>query len=133
MAEVKSLRGRRSIPITEMTRRALLLQKSRLLGLGLGAHEYVFPTPIGTHYLKSNLQRAFYKLVEESGVPKIRFHDLRHTSITLRAAGGEIPAVLQELAGHANFSTTAGYMHAQPQMLNAAAKRMEAALKGGES
>lgn len=39
-------------------------------------------------------------------LPRIRFHDLRHTSATLLIHAGEHPKVIQTRLGHANITTT---------------------------
>jgi integrase len=48
--------------------------------------------------------RQFTRLIEEAGVPKIRFHDLRHTHATWLLAAGEQLHVVAERLGHANRS-----------------------------
>jgi len=55
-------------------------------------------------------------MLKEHGLRKIRFHDLRHTNITLLLESGASLKELQDWAGHANFSTTADiYAHVQVQ------------------
>jgi integrase len=53
----------------------------------------------------------FERLVKEWGGKKIRFHDLRHTAITLWVHAGINLRVIQEMAGHENITTTMGYVH----------------------
>ena len=43
--------------------------------------------------------------------PKIRFHDLRHTAITLMIAKNIDIKTVQSIAGHADITTTMGYIH----------------------
>lgn len=40
------------------------------------------------------------------GVPRIRLHDLRHTSATLMLANGEHPKIVQERLGRSDVSMT---------------------------
>ena len=40
-----------------------------------------------------------------------RFHDLRHTAITLLIAAGIDLKTVQEIAGHKEIKTTMGYTH----------------------
>lgn len=69
----------------------------------------IFPTPIGTPTDPHNLRKVFKELLEVAGLPEIRFHDLRHTSITLilNELGAPIKEA-QKRAGHTNPSTTIG-------------------------
>lgn len=53
----------------------------------------------------------FERLLKEWGGRKIRFHDLRHTAITLWVHAGINLRVIQEMAGHENITTTMGYVH----------------------
>ena len=52
-----------------------------------------------------------------TGLPDIRFHDLRHTCATLMLTVGTNPKVVQETLGHADISVTLGiYSHLLPNM-----------------
>jgi integrase len=68
--------------------------------------DLVFSTVNGTLIDPNTLSRAYAKLIERAGVPRIQFHDLRHTSATLLRASGEHPMVVQEWLGHASISET---------------------------
>jgi integrase len=62
-------------------------------------------------------------------VPKIRFHDLRHTSATLLLAEGVHPKIVQERLGHADVSITLNrYSHVTPTMQREALDILDAAL-----
>ncbi len=62
-------------------------------------------------------------------VPRIRFHDLRHTSATLMLANGEHPRIVQERLGHADIAMTMRYSHVTMGMQCNAAERLNAALR----
>ena len=50
--------------------------------------------------------------MEEHGLKRIRFHDLRHTCASLLLANGISMKQIQEWLGHSDFSTTANiYAH----------------------
>ncbi len=68
--------------------------------------------------------------VKRAGLPQsTRFHDLRHTCATLLLRQGINPKFVQELLGHADISLTLNtYSHVLPDMGDAAAGGMEAAL-----
>lgn len=60
------------------------------------------------------VSRAFPKLCEKSGLPRLRLHELRHTNISLLLENGAGMKDLQEWAGHSSYSTTANiYSHVQ--------------------
>ncbi len=53
------------------------------------------------------LSRRFRDLTEAVGLPRIRFHDLRHTSATLGLASGESLKQVSARLGHSSLTTTA--------------------------
>ena len=69
--------------------------------------------------------RRFHKLLKEIGLPRIRFHDLRHSAATLLLAMGVPAKVLQQLLGHSTISTTIDvYSHVLPSMQKDAMDKM---------
>lgn len=54
----------------------------------------VFATSVGTPIHTGNLFRAFKRLQELAKVPRIRFHDLRHSHASLLLAQGENPRLI---------------------------------------
>jgi len=90
-------------------------------------HGLVFTTSIGTPLEQSNLSRAFHSLLDTAGIPRQRFHNLRHSAATLMLAQGvEAPAIMAVL-GHSHISTTINlYAHVMPEVKRDAADRMEA-------
>lgn len=62
-------------------------------------------------------------------MPKVRFHDLRHTHATELLRAGVHPKVCQERLGHATISTTLDlYGHVTGTMQEDAAERLNIAL-----
>jgi len=55
--------------------------------------------------------RFFLQDIEDAGVEKIRFHDLRHTAITMMVDQGINITIVQEIAGHKDLQTTLKYLH----------------------
>ncbi len=56
--------------------------------------------------------RSFFEVdVRESGVRRIRFHDMRHTAATLMLASGVQLNTVKEICAHASITTTMGYVH----------------------
>jgi integrase len=75
-------------------------------------HTYVFPSEVGTKTSERNLDRHFKSALQAAGLPDVPFHWLRHTALTRLAEANTPPAVLQAIAGHTKFSTTAEiYVH----------------------
>ncbi len=62
-------------------------------------------------------------------MPRIRFHDLRHTCATLLLTGGVHPKIVQKLLGHSTTAITLDTCsHVLPGMDAAAAGTMDEAL-----
>ena len=80
---------------------------------------------------RSNLiRRSFHPLLERAGLPRIRFHDLRHTAATLLLTSGVHPKVVQERLGHSQISVTLDtYSHVLPSLQEAAAEELDALLQ----
>lgn len=69
--------------------------------------------PIDPHYVS----QKFPKLLEKYNLPKIRFHDLRHTHATLLLKLGTNPKVISERLGHSTVSFTLDtYSHVNTDM-----------------
>ncbi len=90
----------------------------------------VFTTEIGTPLDKSNVRnRSFYPLLEKARLPRIRFHDLRHTCATLLLTQGVHPKLVQEQLGHSEISMTLDtYSHIIGPMMDEVARTMDGLL-----
>jgi integrase len=90
----------------------------------------VFTSSIGTPVDVGNLTyRSFRPLLKRTNLPRIRFHDLRHTCATLLLSKGTHPKIVQEMLGHANISMTMDtYSHVLPDMQEKAVSAMDDAL-----
>jgi integrase len=72
----------------------------------------LFTTGKGTLLDPRSMQREYYRLRDRPQLPKIRFHDLRHSAATILAMAGIPDAAIQKLQGHASVRTTQEiYMH----------------------
>lgn len=67
---------------------------------------FVFATEIGTATDPRNFYRWFVNLVGQANVPRIRFHDLRHTAASLMVRRGIAPKTVSERLGHADVGFT---------------------------
>lgn len=65
-------------------------------------------------------------MLKENKIPRVRFHDLRHTAATLMLQRGIHPKVVQERLGHSSISLTLDtYSHAIPSMQGDAADEID--------
>ena len=89
--------------------------------------DYIIVHPDGTPIYPEYLSQMLTKLQDKAGLPKCRFHDLRHLCASIMLLQGVNVKVAQEHLGHKDISTTLNiYSHVLPS----AAK--EAAAKIGE-
>lgn len=138
IAEPKTARSRRRVALSPTAVAALRAHRLRQLNerLALGSawedQDLVFPNTIGKPIEATNLLRAsFSPLLAKAGLPRIRFHGLRHTAATLLLSRGVHPKVVAEMLGHATISITLDtYSHVLPDMQREAARAMEAVLGG---
>ncbi len=131
LGETKTEKSRRSIAIPNIAIDALIehREKQRLIRAGRRdwvENNLVFPTGRGTPMTARNLIREFHVLLEKAGLPKIRFHDLRHTSATLLLLAGVHPKIVQERLGHSKIDMTLDtYSHVVPDIQKEAAQKMD--------
>jgi integrase len=70
-----------------------------VLGPAWTDYDTVFTSEVGGPLDGSNiLQRYFYPLLEGAGLPRVRFHDLRHTAATLMLSRGLPPKIVSEIS-----------------------------------
>jgi integrase len=73
----------------------------------------VFTHEDGTGLHPDATSDTFDRVLKPSGLPKIRFHDLRHTWATLTLRAGVSPKIVSERLGHATVAFTMDvYAHA---------------------
>jgi len=133
-APPKTEAGRRCIALDRITVEALRQHKSRhsvTWSTGqaqpLEDGELVFCRADGSGRHPDVVSHEFASLVRLANLPKIRFHDLRHTHATLALQAGVHPKVVQERLGHASVEVTLDtYSHVLPPMHQEAAARVAA-------
>jgi integrase len=109
----KTAAGRRSVALdagtVEFMRDYRLRQLRERHQLGLGAaqpDDLVFSTIEGNPLHPGLFTDNFDRRVKAAGVPRIRFHDVRHTFATLALSAGIHPKVVQERLGHSSVGIT---------------------------
>ena len=135
IAETKTGGSRRQVTLTraagEALRRHRIAQtEERLRAAYWDDRGFVFCTEAGTPVDVRNLvRRSFTPLLVRAGLPRIRFHDLRHTAATLLLGQGTHPKIVADLLGHSRISTTLDlYSHVTPTMQKEAAETMDSLL-----
>jgi len=136
--EPKSGKSRRPVALPPMLVEVLRgLSKQRTdqrntLGTEYQDHDLVFSQPNGEPLHAHNIvQRDFNKTIKKAGLPRIRFHDLRHTHATHLLRSGIHPKIVQERLGHSNPAFTMQiYSHVLPGMQEEAAQKLEERLLG---
>jgi hypothetical protein len=109
--------------------KAVQTQERLLAGTRWHETGLVFTSTIGTPIEVGNLRRQFWKLLDKAGLPRMRFHDLRHSCASLLLVQGVPARVVMETLGHSNISITMDtYTHALPELQRQAADAMDRAL-----
>lgn len=121
MPYTKTTSGMRTIDLPPETISYLIhhkkrIKKERKLPLYQDL-DLVVCSEVGTPTNKSNIRRFFNAQIERVGLPKIRFHDTRHTHATLLLLQGVNPKIVSERLGHADVRISLDtYSHLLPSM-----------------
>jgi integrase len=110
LGELKTARSRRTLPLTSIAVAVLRSHRDRQL------HEKVQPGPPwsglvftsrnGRPLDGSKVVQALQRVLLAAGLPRIRFHDLRHSCASLLFAQGVAAKTVQEILGHSRIGTT---------------------------
>jgi integrase len=94
--------------------------------------DLVFPNEAGEPINYSNMvRRHFLPALKAAGLPRIRFHDLRHTNVSLRLEEDQKIKYIQVQLGHSSPTVTLNvYAHLMKPTNQAAACRLENAVFG---
>jgi len=91
----------------------------------------VFSRPDGSPLDPGVVTHTFTKVIAKAGLPRLRFHDLRHTHATLMLKAGVHPKIVQERLGHGSIAVTLDiYSHVVTGLQETAAQRFERMLDG---
>jgi integrase len=136
-AEPKSARGRRTLALPSVIVDALKAHRVRQLEERLAAGGdwqdtgLVFTTPTGTVLDEWRLRADFDALLATAAVPRVRFHDLRHSCASFLLAQGVSPRTVMDVLGHSHVSLTLNtYGHLMPGAQEDAAVTMNTLLRG---
>jgi len=117
--------GERVVDVLRLRRHAQTAHRE-LVGDAWEEGDFVFTSAVGTPLDDSNVRRAFQSMLKRAGLPRIRFHDLRHTHATLMLAQGVHPKIVSERLGHATIGITLDtYSHVLPNLQHEAARALD--------
>jgi integrase len=84
---------------------------------------------VGNPLHPSNFLQRSFPLLERAGLPRIRFHDLRHSAATLLLGLGIHPKIVSESLGHSQIAITLDlYSHVMATMQQEAVQAFEGLL-----
>jgi len=96
--------------------------------------DLVFSNEDGTVLRPSRVSRRFERLIREAGLPRIRLHDLRHTSASVGLQAGESLKEVSARLGHSTIVITADtYAHISPELARESAERLARLVRGENS
>lgn len=123
--EPKTKTGRRKITLSDACVNVLTSHRKAQVKAGHAGVDWVFCDASGKHLMHQAIRKPFLRAVNDAGLPRVRFHDLRHTSASLLLLAGTHPKIVQERLGHTNIAITLDvYSHALPSLQADAAEQM---------
>jgi integrase len=136
LVEPKTRKSRRTLNMPEIVASRLRVHRKAQVRERLAAGSawqqsgLVFTTPTGTPIDAKNLTVSFQRFLKLIGLPKRRFHDLRHSCATLLLVQGVPARVVMETLGHSQISLTLNtYSHVPSELQKEAARRMDDLLR----
>jgi integrase len=130
--EPKTRSSRRRIVLPGVALEALRMHRIQQEQIRVNAGEkwqdkgLVFCDGYGGFFSPDMVLRRFDKLLDEAGLPHMRFHDLRHSAATILLVAGVHPKVVQERLGHSTVAMTLDvYSHVLPSMQQEAAEKVD--------
>ena len=134
----KTRSSHRTLPLVPPVRDMLLRfkarqeQDKRLCGKSYSREDagYICLNELCERIRPAYLLNCFSRTLAQNGLRHIRFHDLRHSSVTLLLAHGIPLKQIQEWLGHSDFATTANiYAHLDVKSQKRSAAVMKEALR----
>jgi integrase len=121
---LEELKGHRAKQVEELLR----------FGVKLSGESFVFAQPDGGPIKPGSVTNEWKRLVKKHTLPRIRFHDLRHTHATAMLASGIHPKIASERLGHSSIAITLDlYSHVLPNMQADAIETMDNELRAAIS
>ncbi|MDR6102329.1 integrase [Agrobacterium larrymoorei] len=133
--ETKSGKSRVVAPsssvIDELKRHRIAQAEEQLkIGIRPDDNSFVVAQVDGSPLKPVSLTHEWTRLLAKTSLPKIRFHDLRHSHATQLLAAGVHPKIASERLGHSTIGITLDlYSHVMPGMQANAAEQVDAAIQ----
>ena len=123
---LKTKNAYRTLPLSADAISVLKIQKCKV-----GNSEWVFPSPTGSPMSPDSVLHMLHRVLKRAGLPKVRFHDLRHTFATLALQNGVDIKTVSGMLGHFSAGFTLDtYAHVTTSAKREAAKTMGNILSG---
>ena len=125
-APLKTKNAYRTLPLSADAIDVLMQQRRKT-----GNSEWVFPSPTGGPMSPDSVLHMLHRVLKRAGLPKVRFHDLRHTFATLALQNGVDVKTVSGVLGHFSAGFTLDtYAHVTTSAKREAAKTMGNILSG---
>ena len=92
---LKTKNAYRTLPLSADAISVLKMQKCKV-----GNSEWVFPSPTGGPMSPDSVLHMLQRVLKRAGLPRIRFHDLRHTFATMALQNGVDVKTVSSMLGH---------------------------------
>ena len=92
---LKTKNAYRTLPLSADAISVLKMQKCKV-----GNSEWVFPSPAGGPMSPDSVLHMLQRVLKRAGLPRIRFHDLRHTFATMALQNGVDAKTVSSMLGH---------------------------------
>ena len=123
---LKTKNAYRTLPLSADAIDVLMQQRRKT-----GNSEWVFPSPTGGPMSPDSVLHMLHRVLKRAGLPKVRFHDLRHTFATLALQNGVDIKTVSGMLGHFSAGFTLDtYAHVTTSAKREAAKTMGSILSG---
>jgi integrase len=117
----KTARGRRAIHIGPSLMNDLRNQCNQVIPLLRAIsgdqwkeNDLIFPSSVGTPRNGYGISKEFIQLSAKAGLPRIRFHDIRHTAASIMLAHNEAPVRVASILGQSLGILLETYAHFIP-------------------
>ena len=123
---LKTKNAYRTLPLSADAINVLMQQRRKT-----GNSEWVFPSPTGGPMSPDSVLHMLHRVLKRAGLPKVRFHDLRHTFATLALQNDVDIKTVSGMLGHFSAGFTLDtYAHVTTSAKREAAKTMGSILSG---
>ena len=121
-APLKTKNSYRAVTISPQAVEVLKQQKEKTKEL---KDPYIFPSPNGGPISPDSVNNMLKRVLERAGIPKVRFHDLRHTFATIALQNGVDIKTVSGMLGHFSAGFTLDtYAHVTTTAQKEAAQTM---------